>query len=55
MGQNNDYIYWDDTWNMVNDKEKMCEEFNKMFTKPSTGTYNWIEQLKNKQNNDTHK
>lgn len=52
MGQNNDYIYWNDMWNMVNDKEQMCEELNKMFTKTSTGTYNCIEKLKNKQNNN---
>lgn len=48
MPLSNELIYWDDMWNMVNDKEQTCEELNKMFTKPSTGTYNWLEQLKNK-------
>lgn len=43
MNQNNDYIYWDEMWNMVNDKEKMTEELNKISTKPSTDTYNCIE------------
>lgn len=48
-----DLIYWDEMWNSCPDKEqnKLIEFINK----PSTGTYNWIEQLKNKQNNDTHR